>query len=393
MNRCTVAAAAVVSLVTVFAAGCKKPEGAAEGNNTEKARAVVLPAVAVETAAVELRRMPRHLTLTGSVVANLQSEMAANVSGRVVATMVERGQAVKGGQLIALVDSKAAGFSAAAAAAQANLADTQGSQARQDCARAEQLMATNAIAKAEYDRLKSQCAAQLWSARAAGATASLARKLAGATQIRAPFTGVIGERYVNPGEYVQPPTRVASIYSLNPVRVSISVPETAVGQIKDRQSLDVHVAAWPDRSFPAMVRYVSPALRAQTRDLLVEASADNKDGALRPGMFATVSLLVGDEMQPTVPSDALKIDGTVKRIFLARDGQAFEMVVRTGATDGGRTAVLEPLDDKTLVIRRPPPGLHDGSPILLSGAASRTAPGAALGAAPGVTVGTAAGGK
>ena len=223
---------AVAAAFTVSTSGCHKPEGDAQA---QKAKAVVLPPVAVETAPVELRRMPRYLTLTGSVVANLQSEMAANVSGRVVATLVERGQAVKGGQVIAIVDSKAAGLSATAASAQANFADTQVGQARQDCARAEQLMATNAIAKAEYDRLKSQCAAQLWSANAARANASLAKKLAGDTQIRAPFSGIVGERYVNPGEYVQPPTRVASIYSLDPVRVSISVPETAVALVKDKQ--------------------------------------------------------------------------------------------------------------------------------------------------------------
>ena len=366
LSSTTTSIVATLALGTaLFGAGCKKNEAAAE---TKKAAAqVALPPVAVDAVPVELRSMPRYLTLTGNVVANLQSEVAANVSGRVVATLVERGQAVKGGQVLAIVDSKAAGLSATAATAQANFAQTQVSQAQQDCARAEQLMATNAIAKAEYDRMKSQCAAQLWSANAAQANANLARKLAGDTQIRAPFAGIVGERYVNPGEYVQPPTRVASVYALDPVRVSISVPETAISMVKDRQTLDVHVATWPDRTFPATVRFVSPALRANTRDLLVEAQASNKDGALRPGMFASVQLLIGEEVMPTVPEDAVKSEGTVKRIFLVRNNQAFEAVVRTGVNKDGRIAVLEPLDGKTLVIRHPPPGLQDGSPIAVTG--------------------------
>jgi membrane fusion protein (multidrug efflux system) len=328
---------------------------------------LTLPPTVVETAPVVVRKMPRLLTLTGSVVSNLQSEVAANVAGRVVAASVERGQAVRAGEVLAVVDSKAAGLSAAAASAQARFADTQLSQAKLDCERAEQLFSTNAIAKAEYDRMKSQCQAQLFSADAARAQAGLAEKLAGDTQIRAPFAGVVGERYVSPGEYVMPSTRVASVYALDPVRVSISVPEAAIGAVKEGQTLEVHVAAWPGRGFPAVVRFVSPALRAQTRDLLIEASAANKDGLLRPGMFATVDLLVGEDDLPTVPAEAVVADGTVKRIFLAREGQAFELVVRTGVTRDGRIAVLEPLDDKAQVIVRPPPGLHDGSVLKVEG--------------------------
>jgi membrane fusion protein, multidrug efflux system len=123
------------------------------------------------------------------------------------------------------------------------------------------------------------------------------------------------------------------------------------------------VAAWGDREFPAVVKYVAPALRQQTRDLLVEAVAENKDGALRPGMFATVQLLVGEEEQPTVPAAAVRAEGTTKRLFVARGGQAWEMVVRTGASKDGRVAILEPLGGGDRVIVQPPPGLHDGSAI------------------------------
>ncbi|MER2560868.1 MAG: efflux RND transporter periplasmic adaptor subunit, partial [Myxococcaceae bacterium] len=185
----------------------------------------------------------------------------------------------------------------------------------------------------------------------------------GDTVIRAPMDGIIGERYVNVGEYVQPPTRVASVFSVNPARISISVPEPAVGRIKEGQSLDIEVSSWPDRKFPATVRFVSPALRAQTRDLIIEASAKNDDGALKPGMFATVKLVTGEEELPTVPVDAIKSDGNVRRLFVAKNQTAVEFVVRTGLTKDGRIAVLEPFAADTQVIVRPPPGLSDGSAI------------------------------
>jgi RND family efflux transporter MFP subunit len=349
----------LVALLTV--AACKKPETTEAG--TTKAAMQALPAVKVETAAVQHEPMPRFLTLTGSVLADKQSEIAANVSGRVTATYVERGQPVKLGQVIAIVDSKAAGFQAAAATAQSQAAETQVMVAKQDCDRADTLFKQGAMAKAEFDRQKAQCTAQLFQANAARANADLAGKLAGDTIIRAPIEGLIGERYVNVGEFVSAASKVASVYAIDPVRVSISVPERAVAQVKEGQTLQVQVASCPDRDFPATVRYVSPALRSTTRDLIVEASAVNKDYALRPGMFATVLLATGEEEQPTVPKEAIKSDGAIKRLFLAKQGQAYEMVVRTGVEKEGRVAVLEPIAAGEKVILKPPPGLRDGSSI------------------------------
>lgn len=340
------------------AAACRKHEG-----GEEKPAAAPPPPVRVETDAVTIKRMPRYLTLTGSVIADRQSDVAANVAGRLTVANMERGQRVRKGQVLATVDARAASLSAAAASAQERVVEAQQLQARADCERAETLWAKQAISRQDYDRLRTQCAAQSFSVNAARANAQLAGKQLGDTSIRAPFDGVIGERYVNTGEYVQPQTKVASVVRVSPVRVQISVPETAVPLVKQGDTLSVQVAAYGDRLFPAAVRYVAPALRPQTRDLIVEAVADNEDGALRPGMFATVQLRVGEEDQPTVPQSALRSEGTTKRIFLAREGQAWEVVVRTGAQEGGRVAILEALTPDQRVIIKPPPGLHDGSSV------------------------------
>jgi membrane fusion protein, multidrug efflux system len=364
---------ATLALLVFALCGCKK---ASEATAADKPQTVALPPVSVEGAFVELRPMPRLLTLTGTVTADRQSEVAANVSGRVVATPIERGRQVKAGETLAIVDSKAAGFSMAATAAQAELAVTQVHQAEEDCARAERLFKEGAIAEAEYKRQQTQCKTQLLSATAARAQAELSAKLAGDTIIRAPFSGAIGERYVNAGEYVQPASKVASIYALDPVRVTVSVPEPAVGKVKEGQSLGLHVAAAPERTFSATVVYLSPTLRQSTRDLVVEAKAPNPDGVLRPGMFATVELTIGQEQLPTVPEDAVVVEGTVKKIYLVKEGRAFELVIRTGVKEDGRIAVLEPLDGKTQVIRRPPPGLRDGAAVVLGASANQGASGA-----------------
>lgn len=356
---------AVTALLLALAAslaGCKKPEDPVATAEKKKA-AEQLPPVKVETADVQHAKMPRYLTLTGSIMADKQSEVAANVGGRVATTYVERGMPVKAGQVLAIVDSKAAGFQAAAANAQSQAAETQVAAARQDCDRADTLFKQGAMAQAEFDRQKAACTAQLFQANAARANADLAGKLAGDTIIRAPIDGIIGERYVNVGEYVQPASKVASIFSIDPVRVSISVPERAVAQVQAGQTLDLTVTSYGNRTFPATVKFVSPALRAGTRDLIVEASAPNKDQSLKPGMFATVLIATGEEELPVVPLEAIKAEGPIKRMFLAREGQAYEMVVRTGVEKNGVVAVLEPLQQGQKVIIKPPPGLRDGTTI------------------------------
>lgn len=366
---CSATGTRVAAMVMMLAmTGCNKgPEPqqtpAAGGPQERALELAAMAPVKVETAEVTQQKMPRSLTLTGTVLADQHSEVAANVNGLVTDVRVERGSVVKAGQILAVVDARAASLQAAAALEQSQAAQTQVSLAKQECERADRLFAQGTLSTAEHDRLKASCAGQLHQAAAAQANAQLARKFASDAVIRAPISGIVGERYINVGEFVQLPSRVASIYNINPVRVSISVPEPAVGMVKVDQTLQLDVSAWPNRTFTGTIRYVSPMLRPNTRDLVVEALVANDDGALRPGMFATSRLAVAQEEQMTVPSAAIRAEGTVKRLFLARDGKAFEMVVQTGVEKDGRMAVLETLKPGELVIVSPPPGLRDGTSI------------------------------
>jgi membrane fusion protein (multidrug efflux system) len=351
---------ATASLAALAACGKPKAEEAA------KPKAAPPVAVSVHTEPVRAAKMPRFLTLTGSVVADRSAEVAANVSGRVLEARVERGQRVKKGDVLIRVDGEAAGLSAAAATAQAGAAQTSVEYAERECKRTEALFAAQAITNVEYERQKTQCQSQLFSAEAARANAALATKVQNDANIRAPFDGVIGERYVNVGEYLQPVTRVVSLMSTEPARIVISVPEHAIGLVKMGQVLDVEVAAFPDKRFPATVKFVAPALRANSRDLLVEATATGAGEFLKPGMFATVRLSVGDEEQPTVAEGALRRDASSSRVFVVKEGAAVETVVRPGTRAEGRVAVPGSLAIGDDVILDPPASLKDGSPVTVT---------------------------
>jgi membrane fusion protein (multidrug efflux system) len=301
--------------------------------------------------------------LTGTLVAHRQSDLAANASGRVLSTHVERGQAIEAGTVLARLDARAAKFSASAAKAQSRVAKAQLELAKTECTRADKLLADGVISKAEYDQTTSQCTTTLSSSAAADATAALASVQAGDSVVKAPFSGIVGERFVEVGEYVQPSTRVASLYAIDPIRLSVAVPEAEVARIADGQEVTFSVAALQDRTFDAKVKYISPALREGTRDLLVEAVAENPDHVLRPGMFATVHVGVGEQELLTVPASAVVRGDARTRVWVVREGRATPHVVRLGPERDGSIAILSGISAEDAVVAEPPADLVDGTRV------------------------------
>src|SRR5262249_3924047 len=151
--------------------------------------------------------------------------------------------------VLAKVDPRTAGLQAAEANANVESASSQEKAAQLDCERAERLLATAAIAQAEYDRQHNACTVALASAKAAKARLQTALKSIGDTSIRAPFAGMIAERYVSAGEYVQPSTKIARVVDIDPLRLELTVPEQAVAAIQEGQPVEFHVAALPNEPF------------------------------------------------------------------------------------------------------------------------------------------------
>lgn len=319
--------------------------------------------VHVQTATAGEQPMPRYLTLTGTLRASLQSDIAADASGRVLQTFSERGQLVKRAQVIATLDSRTSALAATAAGAQAKVAQSQLEQAQRDCERAKHLLETGAIAQAEYDRQTAQCNSQVWSAVAAEAQQRSATKMLGDAIIRAPFDGVIGERYVNVGQYVQPSTRVASIYSVDPLRLELTVPEANVSAIRIDMPVSFSVVAFGNQEFTGHVKYISPNIRETTRDLVIEAVVPNGDALLKPGMFGVARVLLASPPTPVVPLTAVVRDDTGTRLFVVVGQEVQERIVRLGETVGDVVAVVTGIKPGDKVVLRPEPNLHDGARV------------------------------
>jgi len=348
-----------IALLGAIAVGCKKPEQpSAELTSAQQAA----PTVKVQTTPVVEQMMPEYLTLTGSLRASQESEVAADATGKVTATFVERGQKVKQGDTLAILDARGASITATQAAAQTGLARAQLEQAQKECDRVKSLFQSGAISQAEYDRTTSQCQTTQFSAAAAQAQQQNAQKIVGDSVIRAPFSGIVGERYVNVGQYVQPQTRVASLYNPDPLRLELTVPEANVGSIKPEQPVKFTVASFgDDQTFSGAVKFISPNVRPTTRDLVIEALVPNPDGKLRPGMFAVATLSFGEKKAIVVPTSSLKKDESGSRVFIVIDKHVQERLVQVLGDKEGVSAIAAGVKPGETVVVAPGPDVRDGA--------------------------------
>ena len=190
-----------------LAAGCGVRESSAQSPTKVPAAE---PAVSVKTAPVGVQALPRTLTLTGTLTANRESGVAADVVGKVAEIYVERGSRVRAGAPLVRLDRRQAELADAEARSQSAAVESQAALAQAECVRAEKLFADGAINQAEFDRSKTQCEAAALNAHAARARRQMAGKNLGDLVIKAPFAGIVADRFVNVGEYVRADSKVAT---------------------------------------------------------------------------------------------------------------------------------------------------------------------------------------
>ena len=388
----------LATLLGVLAAG----SAACRGSVEPTASASGSPeALAIDTAVVQSRPIDRYLRVTGSLTADEQAEVSAEVAGRVIDTPVERGTRVRQGTLLVRLspsETAAQLQEAQANAAQIearlglvpgqpfdpkNVPDVMNAKASLDLAEAEfarikSLLDQKVVSQSEYDQRRTQVEAarqqyqvaqnaaqqSYRSLAAARARVALAEKAVADTGVRAPFDGVVAERLVSVGDYVTKGMRVATVVRVDPLRVELTVPEQSVALVSVGQEVKLTVDAYPGEQFPATVRFVSPALRAEQRALTVEAIAPNKDGRLKPGLFTTALV-----RQPhgsaalLAPASAIETISGTSRVYVIKDGKVEEHIVTTGDKVGDAIEITSGVAQGQTVAANPKGRLTDGQTV------------------------------
>ncbi|MGD0679243.1 MAG: efflux RND transporter periplasmic adaptor subunit [Polyangiaceae bacterium] len=347
---------AVAIALGLPAAGCSRGSAAAVEPPPAAAK------IHVQTVTVTEQPVPKLLRLTGALSSNERTDLAANATGRVIKTFVERGDHVVQGAILAQLDARSASLSRAEAAANLTSASEQLKNLRADCQRYVGLLAKGAITQQEYDKQTTSCETQAASEEAARLRADQAVQTLTDSSIRAPFGGVIAERFVHVGDYVHPDTRVVTLLVDDPLRLELTVPEANVGSVRPGLAVSFETVAIPGRTFSATVKYMGGEIREATRDLVVEAVTDNPDHALLPGMFVTAQLPVGELTLPAVPVKAVvhRTDNN-DSVFAVVAGHLEERVVQLGPIVGDRVAIADGVKTGESVVVSPPPGAVDGT--------------------------------
>ncbi|MCB1224222.1 MAG: efflux RND transporter periplasmic adaptor subunit [Verrucomicrobiales bacterium] len=320
------------------------------------------PVVTGKTVQATEQKVPRFLRVTGQLAGQHDAVVAADAMGKVVEAPVERGDAVKAGDVLVKLDERQAKLVLAEAEASLELAKSRLKLAKNEQERNAPLAAKKAIADADFQRLLTDATAREAEVAAAVARCDMARKTLEDAVIKAPFAGVVAERLVEPGEYVRSDSPVARVVDLTTLRLVMNVPETEVGKLTEGQRVEFSTAAYPDRSFTGTVKFLGAALREAARDLVVEAEVENADGSLRPGFFCDARIELREEKAVVVPVAAVRIEGSRRRVFVAdQDGTLSERLVEVGEERDGQMEIVRGVAAGDRLLLSPGPDAADGA--------------------------------
>lgn len=326
------------------------------------------PPPPIKVSAVHAQQQPwqQRLAAIGTLKAFQGVDLSAEVNGIVREVLFESGQKVERGQPLIQLDSEVERASLATAEAERSLAQIEYERGRS-------LVSRSNISKSEFDRLASTL--QKANANVAQLKAQLDKK-----RILAPFSGSIGIRQVDPGDYLSPGATIATLQDLSRLHVDFFLPEQQAPRLALNQRVLLSVAAFPGETFEGRIAALNPKVEDETRNLQVRATLENPEEKLLPGMFANLQVLLPVEDQVVVvPETAVTYTLYGNSVYIvleskdeqndAADNKAQLVVERrfieTGERRDGRVVILKGVQAGEQVVVSGQLKLDNGSHVAL----------------------------
>lgn len=350
--------------------GPQAPAAGAPGGGPANGGPPPMPPVAVETVRVTTARLTLDATAVGTLRSNESVVLRPETAGRIARIGFKDGAVVDRGALLVALD-------AATQAAELEQARANRELARATQARNLELFEKKFISKQALDA--SAATLRVQEAAVQLAEAKLAR-----TQVRAPFSGVVGIRNVSPGDYVKEGQELVNIEDIATLKVDFRLPEATVPQLQAGRPLEVTADALPGEKFTATLEAVDPAIDAGGRSVLLRARLDNTAGRLRPGMFVRVRLALAEkDAALMLPEQALVSDPAGAFVYRVVDGKAEKVKVRSGVRRDAQVEIVEGLAAGDVVVSAGQLKLRPGAPVRDVAASPPAAAAPAAPAAPG----------
>ncbi|MDB6163303.1 MAG: efflux transporter, family, subunit [Xanthomonadaceae bacterium] len=330
---------------------CKRGgEGDAQAKDGKKAP----EAVPVEVAQVTRRPIAASYAGTAPLEARGESQVVAKTSGVALSVMAEEGQLVNAGQVLVRLDSARAALQAAQSASQ--MRKLEASYARSRQLAEQKLISANDIDQIKYD---------LENARAVNRLANLELSYANVT---APISGVIAQRSIKPGNFVQINTPIFRIVDNSRLEATLNVPERELETLKAGLPVNLQVDSMPGKTFTGSVDRVAPVVDSGSGTFRV-ICAFAGGGLLQPGMFGRMQIDYDKRADALViPRTALLDDESDPAVFTIRAGKSLRVPVKLGYMDGGWAEVRSGLRQGDQVVVAGKTALRDGSLVQILGA-------------------------
>jgi RND family efflux transporter MFP subunit len=365
MTRWTKTGRAAIAGALLVMAACNQESDAAQ----EKAPEVLTlgPEAAAVVQQEEIRTGPQ---LSGSLSAEREAQVRAQVGGQVLAVYADQGQAVRAGQTLARID--AAAIRDAATSAQTGVASAQTSLevARRNYERAQTLNQAGAMSDRDLEIARAQLSQAQAQAAGARSTQASARKQLGNTEVRSPISGVVSMRPVGAGDIVQPGAALFTVVDPQSMRLEASVPADQLGQLRIGSTVRFTVNGYPGRTFSGTVQRISPAADPATRQVPVVVTIPNGQGALVAGLFAEGRVESTVRQGIMVPASAVDERGVTAGVLRLRAGKVERVPVTLGLRDpeSERVEVSGGVAAGDTLLIGPAIGTAPGTPVRISAA-------------------------
>lgn len=290
----------------------------------------------VEAVEVDYETIEDEIYSSGTIQANEVVELSTEASGIITDIYLEEGREVEEGDLLLKINDSEL-------QAQKQRAEFRLTLAEQREDRQRRLLERGGISQEDYD-------ATLNEVNVLRSEIQLINAQIDKTEIRAPFSGIVGLKYVSVGSYIGPNTRIASLQEVDPIKIDFSVPERYISRVTVGDKINFTVQG-VDSTFTGEVYAIEPRINTDTRTLQIRAISENSGQLLYPGAFANITLIL-DEIDDALMVPTISIIPALnsQKVFVVRDGVVAEQIIRTGIRNSEKVQVVEGIQPGDVVL-------------------------------------------
>ncbi len=337
--------------LAVFVLAACGGEQTAENESTDKAPVERIP---VEVADARLGSISAYYAATATLEADGQARVVPRMAGQVVELLVEEGDFLKAGDVMARIDDERLRL-------ELTRAEADLSRLQQDFNRHREMHQRSMISTEAFERLKFEFDAQK-------AQHDLVKLELSYTNITAPINGVVSERMIRVGNMVNTVDPIFVLTALDPLRAVLHVPESELSRLLRGQSAVLRADALPGEEFLGEVARISPVIDAESGTFRVTIELSDASGRLRPGMFGRFSIVYDQRDNVVmVPVDSVLTEDGRSAVFVISDGEAERRPVIPGYRNNGDYEIIEGLAVGERVVVTGQASLRSGSPVLVLG--------------------------